>query len=388
MGNGQIRQLPYTSYESYASLKKYIGSSLDRKYRNMYLHRFTYNMNGTASEVEFEEAGGVTIADIAKTPITMVGAMSANDNDYDGAIATLVYKSNDGIEHTATCVINTTDSTTEVAFKVGSTSVIDFYTPISLVLSVAVKAGHTFGCGATGALTNGVIQATKTIADEEDLVGVGSVYSRYSTNNASYIETIQYYSYVTAWGEVKFAYSEQDSTDATTEVKLYEVTIDTSGFTSSDYYIENFIKHGVGSNIPVRDFYRRQYMNTEVTPSSGHNLVICNADMSAIYGIVEEGNYESYHSRFMAPIGSDTWIAHITAAQSIITHVVCNISIYYTPRGETHQHKVILPIANNTISQIDPIIPIEPGSDVKFTILGNLSNMTLDVHILEAVKFP
>lgn len=389
MVNGQIRQLPYTSYEDYASLKKYIGGAIGRKYKNMYLHRFSFNQAGTGSEVEFEEKGGLTIADIGKTELTIVGAMSANDNDYDGAIATLVYKDADGDEHTATCTINTTDSTTEVAFvdaTTGLVSVIDFYSPISLSLSVAVKAGHTFGMGTTGALTYGVIQAEATDAVEDDMVGVGSVFSRYSDDDASYRETKQYISYVTPWGEVKYAYSSQDHTDATTEVKLYEVSIDTSNFSASDYYIENLIAHGTGTDVPVRDFYRRRYFNTEVTPGSGHNVVICNSDMSAIYAVIEEGNYESYHSRFMAPVGSDTWLAHITASQSVIVNVVCNVTIYYTPKGETHEHKVILPIANNSLSQVDPIIPLEPGTEIKFTMLGNLSSLTLDIHILEAVR--
>jgi hypothetical protein len=389
MVNGQIRQLQYTTYEDYASLKKYIGSALGRKYDHMFLHRFSFNQAGTGSEVEFEEKGGLTIADIGKTELTVVGAMSANDDDYDGAIATLVYYSNDGVQHTATCTINTTDSTTEVDFldvETGLVAVVDYYCPVSLSLSMSVKAGHTFGMGATGALTYGVIQAEESEAVDDDLIGVGQVYTRYSHDASDYYEAKQYYSYITPWGEVKYAYSQQDDTDSTTEVKLYEVEIDTGGFTSGDWSLENLLAHGTAKSpvVSVKDFWRRQYITTEVTPGSGHNMVICNSDMSAIYGVVEESNYESYHSRFVAPVGSETWLGRITASQSVIVNVVCNVTMYYTPLGEEHQHSIILPIANNSISQIDPIIPIEPGTEVKFTILGNLSSLTLDIHFLEA----
>lgn len=389
MVNGNIRYTPIVPYEDYASLKKYIGSNMGRKYDHAILNRFSFTQDGTGSEVEISEKGGLTITDKGKTELTIVGAMSANDDDYDDAIATLVYKDADGDEHTATCIINTTDSTTETAFNdlaTGLVPVTDYYEPVSLSLSVPVKSGHTFGMGTTGVLTYGVIREGETSAVDEDMLGVGTVYARYSNDDASYQGEVMYVSYINNLGEIEYGYFHTDKTDATTEVKLYKGILDSTGFTNSDWNIPNIITHVTPTTIPVRNFWRLRTLDISVTPGSGHYFVICNSDMSEIYNVVEEGNYESYHSRYTVPTDCESWVTHIAISQSVITSVVSYVTIYYTPLGETHEHKVILSVANNAISQFDPVIPIKPGTEVKFTIIGNLAKVTIDIHILEATN--
>lgn len=389
MVNGQISYSPIPQYEDYESLKKYIRSNLGQKYDHTILNRFSFTQSGTGSEVEISEKGGLTITDMPSTELTIVGAMSANDDEYDGAIATLKYYNKGGTEHTATCVINTTDSTTEVDFldiETGLVAVVDYAVPISLTLSVEVKTGHTFGMGTTGSLTYGVIQAGATEAVDEDLIGIGQIYGYYSNDDASYRDIIQYISYTNFWGEIKYAYVHTDDTDATTKVKMLQGTLNSTGFSQSDWNIPNIKAHVTPTTNSVKDFWRLRTLDIEVTPESGHNFQLGNSDGSVIYNCVEEGNYESYHSRYVCPSDCDAWIARIMLSTSVITNVVTNVGMYYTPLGEDHQHYIDLAVGNNSNMIVDPIVPLKPGSEVKFTIVGNLSKNIIDIHILEAIN--
>lgn len=387
MVNGQIQYNPVKTYEDYESLKKFVRSSLGLKYDHSILNRFSFSQDGTGSEVEIGEKAGLTITDKTNTELTIVGAMSANDNDYDGCIVTLVYKTKFGTEKTATCIINVTDSTTETAFNdlaTGLIPVTDFYECVSLSSSVEIKTGHSFGMGTTGELTYGVIQAEETEAVDEDLLGVGTIYGYYSNDAESYRDQLCYISYISNLGELKFGYVMTDDTDASTKIKVYQATLNSSGFLQDDWNIPNIITHVTPTEIPVRDFWRLRTLDIPVTPASGHNFQIGNSDGSVIYNCVEEDNYESYHSRYVCPENCDSWIAHILISNSIATTLPCYVTVYYTPNGETHEHKIILSVANNNIISIDPILQLKPGSEIKFTLLGNLGKNTFDIHILEA----
>ena len=197
---------------------------------------FKWDQLTTGSSVEVAMKNGVTITNIGVSGITLVGAFSADDNYYDGSYVYVEYIDSMAVPHRAYMATNTT-STTEVAFTeigTGTGAVTDcyaitdlrIYTTMRGVTELATQAGETFGCGSTGVLTLGVIAAEKSAAVEGGMLGVGSVYGRYSGDDTDYDNAKGYMSYTTYAGEEKYAICTMDGADPTNEIIFYEGVAD------------------------------------------------------------------------------------------------------------------------------------------------------------------
>ena len=323
----------------------------------------------TGSAVEIAEKTGTAISNIGKTELTLVGAMSANDNDYDGDYLYVTYKDVNGDTYAARMTINTTDSTTEVAFykydvdgTVTATAVTDCYCITAFSCSQAVKAGHTAGCGATGALTTAVIQAEASAAVEADLHGVGTVYGRYHTDHANYEDAVSYIEYSTPWGEVKYA-AVTANDNAVTEELYYEGTLSTNRKTVT------------AGSTSIKDFYRLRWLYCSATPESGHTYLLTDADCGNVDGsgndvwaMIEESNYYSVHSRYHCPLQHNAvmHLLELRGPSSATNYAI--VAVTYTPKGHNKETTI-----NFTMSGVDIVeeadIAIEPGTDISMTII-------------------
>lgn len=265
---GFIKRIKNRSFEDYISLKKYVKS----KYSNLeqisecFLHR-TQTTPTSATPVEFEETGGLTISDAGKTAKTLVMAASANNNTYDGKTITIHYLTNTGTAKTAVGTFNSTDSTTEVAFV---PAVTDFYCwdlenyTISTVIvaSVAAAAGEAFYIGTTGLTAEiryATIDAAATVATQAKLFGVGNLYGAEESNTAGDVGKVVTMKYWTPWGTKKTA------------------TITLAANTTT---IQRFIK---SDGTYVQDFYRRYEFET--TAALG-KYVVAGIDADKMAGTV------------------------------------------------------------------------------------------------------
>ena len=317
------------------------------------------------TQTDISEVGGVEINGIGSTELTLVGAASANHNNYDGHKIDITYKSNDGVTHGAQMYFNTTDTTTEVAFtKTGAESgaVTDFYCLLTMTATFDPEAGHTFGIGSTGALTMGVIQAAATAAVAADISGVGVVYVRGIDDTASMQSKANVLTYFTPWGERKTA-TASTAANATTEVQF------------------------IIGTVWVVDFYRVAEWSTETVPAVGKYMILTDAVCAAVDGtsgdvwaVIEEGILQSIHSNFHVPATRRAWIhaIHIQFPQLGTSEVA--VQIHYTPLGAAQA--IIIPI--NTIGHVHDIfdLEIEPGSEVTFTLADIANAGTADIHIV------
>lgn len=341
------------NFSDYLSLKKKLEA--DYGTNKMKIHETEYYQTGSGSAVELEEKGGETISQIGSTELTLVCAMSADDNDYDAAEVTLVYVDNEGTSHTTVATINSVDSTTEVAF---SPVISDFYAPISCTIDVACKAGHYCYVGETGLASPVVtINPTKTEAEDADMIGVGSVTISQKTNQVgSNGDVSGSLEYVTPWGEVKTAKFTTDASDTSVEVKP---TI---------------------SDISVKDFYRLRDFSFDMAATD--ELLLSSIGVDTIYGVIKATYDTAIFTRYRCPSGDYTYESWIGKIKGNISTANVVLSVTYIPYG-----KVAEVTMNYYLSQtqfdIDILKRIKPDSDVVFKITGNTALMNYNLKILE-----
>lgn len=285
----------------------------------------------TGSLVPIEESTGITISRIGKTELTILGAMSANDDDYDGDFATFDYWSNDGIKHSGIYTVNTTLSTNEVACvdSITGIAITDFYNvvPDSVVFSQAVKAGHDLKIGVTGLATPMItIEENDTTPDAANIHGVGDVYVRGIDNTASLQSKDTELRYFTPWGEQKFAVRTTGA-DGTTEVRYF---VATSAFVATSVY--------------VGDFYRPVTFITDTVPAATKNMFLTDSDCGNvngtsgdIYGMIEEGIKEMLTTYFFAAPNRITYIHSLEIDVPAAAANKVTIQINFTPFGHPHQ---------------------------------------------------
>lgn len=368
-------------FESLSSLKKHYRES-KRTIEETRVGKIIAT-GGAGASIEIEESATITISQIGKTEITLVGAMSANDNYYDGAIVTAVYVNASGTQATATCTINTDDSTTEVAFLVGATPVTDCYQILSLVSSKATQAAETFGCGSTGALTLGVISAESTTATAANLHGVGDIYVRGMDDSASMQSKVYNLDYITPWGTLKHA-TATTAANATTEVRFFEATYSNNTYTATTTY--------------VGDFYRIRRFWTASTPASGKYVILTDGDCanvdgsgSDVYGAIEEGFYYSVNSRYMTR--NETYVEDYLVsvfAEYPVSAESCTLTVTFTPYGQT-QTSMAFTLLGQYPFTWTPIIRLEPATEVTFIAVDDGAtggNLTFESCIVEVGPKP
>lgn len=130
------------------------------------------------------------------------------------------------------------------------------------------------------------------------------------------------------------------------------------------------------------DYYRTGTLQIITTANTGY-VAIGTQNKATIYGIVEQANEKSLHSRYMVPKGHAAWVAYICAVQSIASNLDCYLLITYIPYGDTLQTACKIPIPNNSPLEIQPLLQLKAATDVQFEIKGNLSDNMFDLQILE-----
>jgi hypothetical protein len=345
---------------------------------NEIMSNYLMATGGAGATIVVEEATGTAITNIGKTELTMVGAGSANDNGFDGLTCTMVYKDSDGVSHTAVVTVDTADSTDEEVF---APVVTDFYEMVSLTMSGAVPAGKTYGVGTTGVLTYGTISATETVATPVQLFGVGSIYGRYSADDASHnAETdVAILDYTTPWGTRVEGATMSTAADSTTEIR--------------------FIKaDGVSY---VNDFYRVSDLDLRITPHATATYLLTDAATSNvdgsgsdIWGMVEEGNLTNMTSRYFAPVLSATgrtmvsFLAKIKASYQtgIVVNQTCSVVVSFTPLGEAATTMTLILHSNGGPVPWEDPIPLEPATDLSVAVVddgndgGNASVSTIIIE--------
>lgn len=358
---------PLRKYESYESLKRHVNSGLGSKYDIPYTyeiikHGVTLTTGATPLEMLSIENGAVSF--IGKTELTLVGAFGEDNGDNNDFVATLVYKDQDGTQHTATCTVTEDHNDTEVAFvktSDGTTEVTDYYCSVSCSSNQAVAAGDTFGWGATGALTKaaggGTIAAETSAATELTMGGVGNIYGFSTTDHEDADGSVLHLDYMTPWGEVKRGATCTYATDSAEHVIFYESDAATT----------------------VKDFYRViSLVTTKTTTANGHEGLIGDSDAADnggggdIYGCINELTDGAVIMRMTAPhddAGSHLYLGKIMASatsgggasadyyQVIIKFTAYGDSIEKTWRTDFDGHM-----------EVEPAILLEPDTDVTFYV--------------------
>ena len=339
----------------------------------------------TGSQVAVEESTGVTISRIGRAELTLVCAVSVDDATYyGGQTVSITYKSNDGVTHAAIMTIHAVATDTEVAFyktgvnssdgiNYGTVAVTDFYCLLTMTTSKVTDAGETIGCGSTGALTYGVIQAASTAALAADIHGIGDVFVRGHSDVASLQSKATKLKYFTPWGEQKFGIA-STAANATTEVRYL---VATSAFVSTGVY--------------VGDFYRVITFVTDTVPAGGVYMILCDAACDNvngvggdIYGHIEEAIKEMLTSYFWAAPNRITYLKSIhmgipaAAANGVLLHIA------YTPYGHPHAVLEEHSLSGGSHHREALNLRIEPDTDVNLTI-ADIADPSTPSIILEYV---
>lgn len=364
--NGFNYQVSGQAYENYESLHKYLRHINGDKAREVISQ---YQQLTTNSAVEVSEKGGLSISDKTKTELTIVFALSADDNDYDTQNLTGHYITSNGTKKDFTAAVDETASTTEVAIcsDFYCWNLEDYTAATVLVFSRAVKAGHALYVGTTGMVANAelriaTIAAAATYPVITTLYGAGDVYGLEESNTAGDVGKVITLEYCTPWGAIKEA-SFTLAANTTTIVRLTDTT----------------------TGLVCVDFYRVRRMST--TAVVGKYVAIgYDADkrvgtvaIDTFYGVIEEANWISVHSRYMVPASDEAlaYIGEIVATFPSVADII-TITVIFTPKGA---------VASSTITKdifvsgkIELPFQLEPLSEVTIKVNdGNVAHANANI---------
>jgi hypothetical protein len=341
-------------WSDYSSLKQY----LERRYgsKKIHIHRTEINQTGTAGDVELENKGGETIAQIGKTETALQVKSSGADAPLEHAIILAHYIDADGDKHTATIADATADMSVAVDFD---TPVTDFYCwniedygTSAFSVSTAVGAGLTLDAGATGT-GNAQIIAAATVATKTSLIGVGTVYGSEAANqdDAGYIASLIG---VSPWGEILPVCTWTFAADSSTATLF----LDADGY-------------------PIQAFYRiRDYYMDHVALDECR---ICNSGKSAIYGVIDDTLDQTEITRYMCPTGRRAWIGKmfITNGTAAVT-----VKVTRTPLDKLETTPTFV-IPYPFAAEYQPLTELEPVTEAVFKINGNTATVFMDLTIIE-----
>lgn len=356
------------AWENYESMHKALRHQYGDRVLEHYLH-YKQTSPTSATAVEFAEKGGLTISDKGKTAVTLVLACDTNDNAYDTKTVTIHYKTNAGTAKTAVATYDPDNTTTEVAFSPVCNDFycwnLDDYTPATVIVSsVAVQAGDNVYIGTTGMVAGAelryaTIAAAATYPVASTLYSVGNIFGAEEANTAGDVGKVITLEYYTPWGSLK----EANITLAanTTTIQRF---MDTTNVT-----------------YPVLDFYRIR--DLETTGAVGKYVCIAvDADKQAgttaldtYYGVIEEGNYESVHSRVFVPAASVStkYMGDIHCAQTSKDYPVI-VELYFQSVGCATQEKLIWSYTAGTDINLTFPFELEPLSEIMIKIADDGSH--------------
>lgn len=354
----------WRKFEDYASLKKHINANFIKQWDPDYTyeiikHGSTLSTGATALEMLSLENGAVSF--IGKTELEIFGALSDNAGSYDGAVCTLVYKDQDGAQHTATSTV-AADNTTEVAFTdtTSGIAVTDYYCAVSATITPVIPAGDTYGIGATGALTvaaGGVVfDAAETSATEANMSGVGNLYGFAATDHADSDGSVLHLDYMTPWGEVKKGALCTYAAASDTHVLFYESDATTT----------------------VKDFYRViSLVTTKTTTALGHEGLIGDQDAADnggggdVYGCINELTDAAVIMRMTAPHANancDLYFGKFVASTTIsgVQADQYQMWVKFTPYGDSIEKTWRYDFSGEF--EIEPSVLLEPDTSVTFYV--------------------
>ena len=332
---------------------------------NEIMSNYLMATGGAGATVVVEEATGTTISNIGKAAVAVQVATDADDAYYTGAVITFVYKTNAGVLTTVTATGTATMLTTSVAF---TPAVTDFYEAISFSSDKAAQGGEIYFVHTTGteATVWATIAAATSAATPVLLFGTGTIYGRYSADNAAHnAETdVAILDYTTPWGTRVEGATMSTAANSTTEIR--------------------FIKaDGVSY---VNDFYRVADLDLRITPHATATYFITDANTgnvdgsgSDIWGMVEEANLTNMTSRYFAPaIAANgrtmtSYLAKIkgTYQTGIVVNQTCKIVVSFTPLGEAATTITIIMHSNGGEAYFEDPIPLEPATDLSIAVIDD-----------------
>lgn len=212
------------------------------------------------------------------------------------------------------------------------------------------------------------ITAGRTIATDANCMGEGALFIWEESDTAADRGKVISGEYIASDFTKKYFMGTLNASNSTTIVHCFEATYVGSTLTASTTY--------------VNDFYRRgSWLSFEQV--AGKYLAIGSYGKT-IWGLVEEGTDKSLHSRFTTPTGSLCYFAGIKAWANT---AACAITVTYTEYGSTVAKTLPLITIPSTSVLIEdfPLIPLAVNTDCTITIVGDTSELTMEVTYLEAV---
>jgi hypothetical protein len=323
---GITRTVSPRDWSTYEQMFERLRNAFPTKYLEL-VTNFVQTSPTSATAVEVQQAGGLTIADAGKTNLTCLIACDTNDDAYDGYGCHIRYYTSAGVKKNIYVAFNTANTTTEVA------ACTDFYcwnlddfTPATCFLCTkAVEAGDNVYFGLTTIVAAAekryaTIAAAATGPLVATLFGVGNVFGKEETDTAGDVGLVITVPYWTPWGAPKTAHF----TLAATTTNIVRLDDTTSGYFTMDFYR----RRAPISTTALAGKY--------IAIGIDADKVVGTATLDTWYGVIEEGNYCSVHTRIMAmgTVYGKTYLGEICADNSNSAKLL-TLQVTFTPYGKT-----------------------------------------------------
>jgi hypothetical protein len=128
----------------------------------------------------------------------------------------------------------------------------------------------------------------------------------------------------------------------------------------------------------IEDFYR--LVSAEIEQASVKYIAFGNSDKSAIWGVIEEGKYQSLHSRYTAPSEYQSWLGEVEVNSNVAAG---EINLTFTQKNKIEDTLSLKFGVGTTNHQI--LVELEPLSDVVFELKGNTADTLITIKILELI---
>ena len=364
-------------YEDYQSLKRHISANLGSRWDALYTHEIMKlgRQTTTGTDAEFQNTDSITITEATKTEIEVELYSDGDHNDSAGIIATLVYKSNDGVEHTATATATTTTNGTPIDFlgSVTGTKVTDFYCGVSMTISAADANQILYAADPSQVIYCTVAQGETVARDtaaNPEVGGLGNIWGRWHTDHPGDGDgETATFDYITPWGEVK-----KDNVITITDAGSTYKAVESAGvLTVKDFFcMISGILSNAGATANTHEFF---FVNDEAG-------TLGNVDGSGtdVVAVCKEGTNTTYDLRFRAPESAiaDVWLGSINAHSLFgAAGDAIELKIHLTPYGNTQEK--VLTAQYSGCCEKDFCILLQPDTDCWCEVndIGNARQTTV-----------
>jgi len=359
---GKVCKIHGRAYEDYQSLHKHLRHAFKGDAVVELVRQYTQLSTAAAIDVSNKGTTPITITQIAKVETALKVISSGADAALEHAVITAHYKNAAGDKKTGVIADASADMSGPTDFD---SAVTDFYCwdesygTSAFNSSLAVGAGLTLGAGAAGS-GNAEIIATALVGTLLSFIGVGAVYGQevgVANGAAGFVLTLNY---KTPWGQPKTGL-ETINADADLQGQQF---LNTSGF-------------------PIGDFYRVDEFESDNLAVD--EIEITNYAVNAFYGVIDIGNFESIHTRYMA-LGAaygKSYFGELAVTFPTISDVLTVNMVYHTV-GHTLPHSVSFDVYVNQSNFQNIIHPrkLEPLSELYVTIKdGNVAHVNANVTL-------